>query len=227
MMANVVVAKDRKDVDPKVWTPAHVALIKAAAEDQRVNRLFVNTPTWCALSNHTPKLTQSHHQEGALPRRRPRSRLAAQGATVVGARLAFPCPPRLPARQPGMRAAAAARGGGRLQRRRDASLVHGGAARRTIEAATGTQNARAAGGLLASAQRAVARLHLNEPESLFHQPHQPDDAKEAGPGSIVGDSSAPRRRRQAGVAVRASAPATASRLARTLWKAMNCGRADK
>jgi penicillin-insensitive murein DD-endopeptidase len=33
MMATVVVAKDRKDVDPKVWTAAHVALIKAAVED--------------------------------------------------------------------------------------------------------------------------------------------------------------------------------------------------
>ena len=43
MMATVVVAKDRKDVDPKVWTPAHVALIKAAAEDPQVNRMFVNT----------------------------------------------------------------------------------------------------------------------------------------------------------------------------------------
>ena len=42
MMATVVVAKDRKDVDPKVWTPAHVALIKAAAEDPQVNRMFVN-----------------------------------------------------------------------------------------------------------------------------------------------------------------------------------------
>ena len=49
MMANVVVAKDRKDVDPKVWTPAHVALIKAAAEDERVNRLFVNTAIKKAL----------------------------------------------------------------------------------------------------------------------------------------------------------------------------------
>jgi penicillin-insensitive murein DD-endopeptidase len=42
MMATMVVAADRKDVDPKVWTLAHVALIKAAATDPRVNRLFVN-----------------------------------------------------------------------------------------------------------------------------------------------------------------------------------------
>jgi penicillin-insensitive murein endopeptidase len=42
MMATVVVAENRKDVDPKVWTPAHVALIKAAAEDAHVARIFVN-----------------------------------------------------------------------------------------------------------------------------------------------------------------------------------------
>src|SRR3989454_3768002 len=33
MSATMVVAPDRKDVDPKVWTPAHTALIKAAAEE--------------------------------------------------------------------------------------------------------------------------------------------------------------------------------------------------
>ncbi len=42
MMATMVVAADRKGVDPKVWSPAHIALIKAAAEDPRVNRVFVN-----------------------------------------------------------------------------------------------------------------------------------------------------------------------------------------
>jgi penicillin-insensitive murein DD-endopeptidase len=49
MMATVVVAKDRKDVDPKIWTPAHVALIKAAADDPQVNRMFVNTAIKKAL----------------------------------------------------------------------------------------------------------------------------------------------------------------------------------
>jgi penicillin-insensitive murein endopeptidase len=48
-MATMVVARDRKDVDPKVWTPAHVALIKAAAEDPQVNRVFVNTAIKKAL----------------------------------------------------------------------------------------------------------------------------------------------------------------------------------
>jgi len=53
MMATVVVAKDRKDVDPKIWTPAHVALIKAAAEDPQVNRIFVNTAIKKALCRYT------------------------------------------------------------------------------------------------------------------------------------------------------------------------------
>ena len=42
MMATMVVAANRKDVDPKMWTPAHAALIKAAASDPRVTRVFVN-----------------------------------------------------------------------------------------------------------------------------------------------------------------------------------------
>ena len=42
MSATMVVADSRKDVDPKVWTPAHAAIIKAAAEDPLVERIFVN-----------------------------------------------------------------------------------------------------------------------------------------------------------------------------------------
>jgi penicillin-insensitive murein DD-endopeptidase len=49
MMATMVVGKDRKNVDPKVWSPAHVALIKTAAEDPQVNRIFVNTAIKKAL----------------------------------------------------------------------------------------------------------------------------------------------------------------------------------
>jgi penicillin-insensitive murein endopeptidase len=49
MSATVVVAADRKDVDPKVWTPAHLALIKAAAEDAQVARIFVNAAIKKAL----------------------------------------------------------------------------------------------------------------------------------------------------------------------------------
>jgi penicillin-insensitive murein endopeptidase len=49
MMATMMLARDRKDVDPKLWTPAHTALIKAAAEDPQVSRIFVNTAIKKAL----------------------------------------------------------------------------------------------------------------------------------------------------------------------------------
>ena len=49
MSATMVVAPDRKDVDPNVWTPAHTALIKAAAEQPEVQRIFVNAAIKKAL----------------------------------------------------------------------------------------------------------------------------------------------------------------------------------
>ena len=49
MMANMVVAEDRKDVDPKVWTHGHMEVIKAAAEDPVVERIFVNAAIKKAL----------------------------------------------------------------------------------------------------------------------------------------------------------------------------------
>jgi penicillin-insensitive murein DD-endopeptidase len=57
MSATVAVADDRKDVDPNVWTPAHHAIIKRAAEDPLVERIFVNPAIKKALcrdpgSNH-------------------------------------------------------------------------------------------------------------------------------------------------------------------------------
>ena len=42
MSATMVVAPDRKDVDPNVWTPAHTAIIRLAAKDPQVERIFVN-----------------------------------------------------------------------------------------------------------------------------------------------------------------------------------------
>ena len=49
MMATNVVAKDRKDVDGATWTAAHVALLKSAAEDPAVVRIFVNAAIKKAL----------------------------------------------------------------------------------------------------------------------------------------------------------------------------------
>ena len=55
MSATMVVAADRKDVDPKVWTPAHFAVIKAAAEDPEVERIFVNAAIKKALCREAGK----------------------------------------------------------------------------------------------------------------------------------------------------------------------------
>ena len=49
MMATMVVAADRKDVDPHAWTHGHAEVIKAAAEDQAVERIFVNAAIKKAL----------------------------------------------------------------------------------------------------------------------------------------------------------------------------------
>ncbi|TAL77595.1 MAG: penicillin-insensitive murein endopeptidase [Beijerinckiaceae bacterium] len=42
ILSTNVVRKDRLDVDPTKWTPDHFAIIKAAAEDPEVQRIFVN-----------------------------------------------------------------------------------------------------------------------------------------------------------------------------------------
>jgi penicillin-insensitive murein endopeptidase len=49
MSATMVVAADRKDVDPHVWTHGHMEVIKAAAEDPVVERIFVNAAIKKAL----------------------------------------------------------------------------------------------------------------------------------------------------------------------------------
>jgi penicillin-insensitive murein DD-endopeptidase len=49
MSATDVVAANRLDVDPKIWTPQHAALIKATAEDPEVERVFVNAAIKKAL----------------------------------------------------------------------------------------------------------------------------------------------------------------------------------
>jgi penicillin-insensitive murein endopeptidase len=42
MMAVNVVREDRLDIDPAKWTPDHLAVIRAAAQDRAVQRIFVN-----------------------------------------------------------------------------------------------------------------------------------------------------------------------------------------
>ncbi|MGB7102167.1 MAG: penicillin-insensitive murein endopeptidase [Xanthobacteraceae bacterium] len=49
MSATEVVRPDRLDVDPKVWTHKHTELIRTAAEDPSVERIFVNAAIKKAL----------------------------------------------------------------------------------------------------------------------------------------------------------------------------------
>jgi penicillin-insensitive murein endopeptidase len=49
MSATNVVAPDKLDVDPAVWTPAHTKLIRTAANDRDVERIFVNAAIKKAL----------------------------------------------------------------------------------------------------------------------------------------------------------------------------------
>jgi penicillin-insensitive murein DD-endopeptidase len=49
MSAINMVADHKKDVDPKVWTPAHTGIIKTAASEPEVERIFVNAAIKKAL----------------------------------------------------------------------------------------------------------------------------------------------------------------------------------
>jgi len=49
MSATMVVREDRRDVDPKVWTPGHFNAIKTAAQDPQVERVLVNAAIKKAL----------------------------------------------------------------------------------------------------------------------------------------------------------------------------------
>jgi penicillin-insensitive murein endopeptidase len=49
MLSTMVVTGDRKDVDPKLWTHGRFGIIKAAAQDPVVQRIFVNAAIKKAL----------------------------------------------------------------------------------------------------------------------------------------------------------------------------------
>jgi penicillin-insensitive murein endopeptidase len=47
--ATMMVRTDRRDIDPAAWTPAHLKVVRAAAEDPAVERIFVNAAIKKAL----------------------------------------------------------------------------------------------------------------------------------------------------------------------------------
>jgi len=65
MPATMVVASDRKDVDHKIWSPGHRAIIKAAAMDPLVERILVNPAIKKALCR------EAGHDRGWLKKVRP------------------------------------------------------------------------------------------------------------------------------------------------------------
>lgn len=48
-MSAMMVRPDRLDVDPKAWTPSHLLVIRAAAQEPAVERIFVNAAIKKAL----------------------------------------------------------------------------------------------------------------------------------------------------------------------------------
>jgi penicillin-insensitive murein endopeptidase len=49
MSAVMMVREDRLDIDPKVWTPSHVLVLRDAAQEPNVQRIFVNAAIKKAL----------------------------------------------------------------------------------------------------------------------------------------------------------------------------------
>jgi penicillin-insensitive murein endopeptidase len=62
MSATNVVAADRRDVDPALWTPAHVGVIKTAARMPQVERIFVNAAIKKALCRDNDPDRAWHHK---------------------------------------------------------------------------------------------------------------------------------------------------------------------
>src|SRR5690606_21823806 len=55
MSASMMVRKDRLDIDPENWKPGHMHVIKAAAEDPKVERVLVNAAIKKALCREADK----------------------------------------------------------------------------------------------------------------------------------------------------------------------------
>lgn len=62
MSATMVVAADRRDVDPAIWTPAHAGVIKLAARMPEVQRIFVNAAIKKALCRDPDGDRAWHHK---------------------------------------------------------------------------------------------------------------------------------------------------------------------
>ena len=124
LSATSMLAADEVSVDPKVWTDAHVRLLKRAASYAGVERIFVHPAIKKALCDAAAKDT-----ERSVDSKDPR---------LLGSPLSLPRAHRLPRGQHQLRGPAAARRG-RWMRRRAQALARPG------EAETATGHAAATG----------------------------------------------------------------------------------
>ncbi len=74
MSATDMVRADRRDIDPRNWTPAHVQILRIAAQQPNVERVLVNAAI----------------KKAVLPRGEGRPSLAVKDKAVLGAQLPFP-----------------------------------------------------------------------------------------------------------------------------------------
>ncbi len=94
-----LVADDWNDVAPERWTPAHLALIKAAA----------------AAKARGAGVREPRHQKGAVPRSRGGPGMARPRASALWPQLPHAHPPRLPGRRGELRTAGSAAGRRRMR----------------------------------------------------------------------------------------------------------------
>ncbi len=164
MSATMIVAEDRLDVDPQVWTPAHVAVIRAAAKDPQVARIFVNAAIKKALCRDAGS---DRHWLGKVQ-------------PWWGHDFHFHVRLDLPVREQGLHAAAAAAGGRRL-RPGARLLVHRRRAPpqtvAAVEAQAGAEDGRFAGRLPPSAVGAVACRGCTSRAVAFASPPESLDGR--------------------------------------------------
>ena len=141
--ATMMVRTDRRDIDPAAWTPSHLKVVRAAAEDPAVERIFVNAAIKKALCR----------EAGA--ERAWLNKLQA----LLGPRLPHAHPHQVPGRQSRVQAAGSGRArrrlrqGSRLLVQRLDSLSE--AAGNAAQAKAGPHHGRSAAVLPAGAARAL------------------------------------------------------------------------
>ena len=142
MSAVMMVRDDRLDIDPRVFTSGHVLVIRDAAREPAVQRIFVNPAIKKALCR------EAKGDRSWLSKIRP----------WWGPRLPLPHPHAMSGRQPRLRGTEAAGGGRRLQAVRSRLLVQGfgaasEAAAEAAETAPADDAGADAGGLQDGAER--------------------------------------------------------------------------